>query len=659
MVPHEDEELEEEEFEDEDDLEEEDSSFAPQSIVDVMDSAPPDQKAVGWWQVVKIEHDGGTVQEVPVDWVLAKNVGADTYGVLRKHIMDRVLPDHGEGEYIVKPCTQARQVLPDTDFYTFKLDDSGSFGSYGGAMDFDKSALAEHRNRIKMEEEQLRLQMQEQRLRERKEEMLGSTKKKSNPYAGQWVQWYHDNGLPVPPADEIPEGAPPAQDSKKSSEMIELMKVMMTNQQNSRASSETDALKSEIQSLKDALNAEPKEDKFATMMFQQMQEEKARAEEWRRKQEEDERKREEKLEERRREDEHRRKEEQERRDAERKEERERFEMQMKEERDRWKEELKMQNKEMERKEELARERAEREKESMFMIMKMFKDDSGSSAKQMLEMTKTQSELMQTAASSQFNMGTQATKAILDVASTVKESIGAGKDEEKAGGGVVSSLIEQAGKVLAPYAEVDAKAKAAQAIAAKLGISPDKAAGVLDMLGSDGLAGLAGAVPAGAGIDSMEGPLSATAPVPSANGQIPQGGDAMGVLIDKFAQNAPEIIQTIGFCMQSGEVDDVVEMFLEPQIPSPVRAIVLNWPYDKLVAELDKHLDEEQKTIFHSEQGSAWWNKFQSELRNTIKMIRAAEVAELTGQPMAEQPIEPVAQPEHETPDASPEHQNVA
>jgi len=609
-------------FESEKDM---DDSDQDRSIGEVIHGSPPDQRAVGWWQIVKVEMDEGTVQEIPADWVLARNIGADTYGHLRNHILRMVVPREGPGTYLVKACTQNRQVIPNEDFFTFEMKMKDEDGM-GADYDPDKADLAHRKQMLKAEEEHLRLVAQEAKLKERKEEILGRTKKKFNPYLSQWMEYYEERDMPIPPKDDIPDDCPPPGGRKKgSSEMLEMMKMFMAQQAASQGSAELDMLRNQISLLESKLS-EPKEDKMATMMFQMMQDEKLRNEEWRRKQEEEERKREEREERRREEMAARQDQERKEREREAKAEREAQDRREAEARRRHEEELRLHREDMERKDRENRERAQAEREQLFFILKMFKDDTNSSSKQLMEMTRLQSEQMLNASTAQFNLGTAATRSILEVASTIKDTIGSveKKDDDP---GITRMIIEQLGKVVAPYAEVDAKAKLAQAAMKEMGISPQQAQQVMEGLGipPTKMPGMPG------GLDSTPGPIPPNygAPVPERRRMSEeyseprmQGAGSMGALIDKYMEQAPEIMDTILILMENGEVDDAVAMMIEQ--PATVRAIITNWPYEKIAPEICRNLSPEQVAVFKSDRGAAWWKSMQARIKEVLRLMMESD-----------------------------------
>jgi hypothetical protein len=642
-----------------------DQSRGRSKTADAVSNAPTENKADGWWQIVKLERDGAAITENTVHWEIADRIGSDAYDHLRKLVKDQISIDEGDGEYLAKPCDESRQLIRGADFFHFKVG-AGEGSSGGQYMDMEREDIRRQEEELKYREKKIRIDAMEARLKEKEAEISG--KGRVSPHAAEWVAFFQENEMPLPEdMSTLPAFAPPKTEKKKDGPDPMMMMMMTQMMSQPKADPQVEILKQQLEIMRQELS-KPKDDPMTTLLMQQMAEEKLRREEYERKREEEDRRREEKIrEERRIEEEKRRQEltlEQQRREDQRrweyeqkKDDQRRFEMQMQNQR----EEARM-------REESNRTDGKNQQAMMFQFMQMLNEDKGGARNQMMDMMARQAEFMQQASANQFNMGLQATTSMLDLTERVRNMDTGGGEKEDSG--TFGKIMEHAASILGPYAEADARARTAQNLGSQYGVDPrliqqqmdqerigmeappppphmiggvpqpvnlSPAAPSYDPAPAQGatgeLAGYSAPVPEGS---------AASAPMPTTNvngassfgenestpvqqsGPDNTSGGEMSQIIGQFAAEVPDVWKTVGFCVKD-EVDpesalnDAVELFVFQ--PAIVRTIILRWPYSEIKNAVLPHLDDSTKAIFEDAETENWWNAFKKALSEEIKALR--------------------------------------
>lgn len=370
-------------------------------------------------------------------------------------------------------------------------------------------------------------------------------------------------------------------------------------------------------------NGEKKEDSMVTLMMAQMKEDgKRREDEMKVLQErirtenmESERRHKEEMDRRERE----RKEEREKYDRERKEDKANEEKKLAEERRRSEEEGRRRDKELELKEQERKRQEQFDKEFQLKMFGLIKEGSSSNVKDILEIAKTNTNLLTQAGTSMFNAQVNATKSLIEIGSVVKRKFET--DENKGGSKVVEKIIEAAGNTISPLIEMNKKlelferAKADPTLAALLNRSKPAVSAVRPIANGNGA--------------RDDGRLQVKLPNGNGNGNGLSGG--VDMLIEKFVKEAPDIVETMAYSIEEkGDPVILVDMVIRH---ANVRTILATWPYKRLRPRIEKALPEtnmEAETkadvakILAAPEAEAWWDtEFRPLLREYIQALHQA------------------------------------
>ena len=484
---------------------------------DIIDGAPKDSKAYGWWRIEKVERqddDGGAIMNRTVGWVMMLSAGTDPKSYLYNYIRNHTLPKEGPGEYMVRGCDIDRQPLPDSEFFPFSFkgeagkDGVGSLGLPHSPEDFEMRRIKRRQEELKIKQMDLAIEEDMRRIEEKRKRMAGDGE--PGPFYYDWIQYYEDEGEEMPSEIELKKVSgirPPAsggtkaklealqEDMRRKDEERERERLERRIEESNRETREMikeiqKANQEQMRMLIDQMSNQNNSNPMVEMLMQQNQEAERRREEDKRREEDRRREEKERYERERKEEQERREEEKRRWEEERKEERRRYEEDRRREEERRqaaaerererqermdqlrREEIKATQQQMSNQAKADREMAAQNQQMMMNMMQMFKADAGGSTKQVMSLIEKQSDLMTNVASSQLSSAMQNSQAFLEMAGSVRKFIG-DKKEEGPSADVISTLINQAGGVLQAYAGAQAKVGALSGIASQLGISEDQ------------------------------------------------------------------------------------------------------------------------------------------------------------------------------------------
>jgi hypothetical protein len=649
---------------------------------EIIEGAPKDTKAYGWWRIEKVERDdsdSGNIMNRTVGWVMMLSAGTDPKSYLFNYIKTKVVPDTGPGEFMVRGCDVERQPLPDSEFFpfTFKGEPGTENGIPHSSEDFEMRRIKRKQEELKLKQMDLALEEDLRRVNDKWNEMAGNDED-FGPFLAEWIQHFEDEGEDMPDESvlkKITHARPTGGGARREVEALKDQmrqrddrerekdlerKIEETNRQTREMIEKTqqsnnDQVRMILDTIKDA---EPKDNPILQMLMQQNAEAEKQRQADKERYERERKEEKEKYEREQKEAEIRREEEKRRYEEERKEERRRYEEdrrrdeQLRREaaereqvrQDRLdqirREELKATQDQMARQAKADREAAQQQQQIMMSMMQMFKDDTGGSTKQVMSLIEKQSDLMTNVASNQLNSAMQNSQAFLEMAGTVRNFIGPNQSKEENQQSMVQTLIEQAGGVLQAYAgSQSSQLGALQGLAQQYGIGPEQ---LQEIIRTGQIPGLSPSAAQGLPVSGPPPSMPQAPPaVPQGNPNEPYpttppaaptgGANNMSLILGNFLQHplGSEVFTLITNCMKAdaGEADCVHSVITNADAIPPLILTFLQYQSHADVTTALQAISAQAPQVVSADAAQTfagageWWTEFQEGLREAVAYAR--------------------------------------